>query len=213
MPGCGVSTSPSAFRPALRMGDVQPRDTGRGSRRQVSGVRTGSHPRDHAGHEHRDRSTTTWPGGRSRTVPCGCARGHGEPPRRGRLHLLLDQPRRRLRRRGADTHQGRRHRPHGEIRRHHAGRGQPGEPDLPCQFPEPGDVGPAGTVDGLPVGMQVIGRHYQEELLLDLVLVAERERPWPLVAPGAPVYLGRGPVHADKWTGRASSPRSTMFSL
>lgn len=45
---------------------------------------------------------------------------------------------------------------------------------------------PVGTFDGLPVGMQVIGRHHQEELLLDLALMAERERPWPLVAPGAP---------------------------
>jgi len=45
---------------------------------------------------------------------------------------------------------------------------------------------PVGTFDGLPVGMQIIGRHHQEELLLDLALIAERERPWPLVAPGAP---------------------------
>ena len=45
---------------------------------------------------------------------------------------------------------------------------------------------PAGTFDGLPVGMQVIGRHHEEELLLDLALIAERERPWPLMAPGAP---------------------------
>jgi aspartyl-tRNA(Asn)/glutamyl-tRNA(Gln) amidotransferase subunit A len=46
---------------------------------------------------------------------------------------------------------------------------------------------PAGTFDGLPVGLQVLGRHHQEALLLDLALVAERERPWPLVAPGAPI--------------------------
>jgi Asp-tRNA(Asn)/Glu-tRNA(Gln) amidotransferase A subunit family amidase len=45
---------------------------------------------------------------------------------------------------------------------------------------------PSGTFDGLPVGMQIIGRHHQEELLLDLALMAERARPWPLVAPGAP---------------------------
>jgi len=37
-------------------------------------------------------------------------------------------------------------------------------------------------VNGLPVGLQVIGRHHQEQLLLELAHVAERERPWPLVA-------------------------------
>jgi aspartyl-tRNA(Asn)/glutamyl-tRNA(Gln) amidotransferase subunit A len=46
---------------------------------------------------------------------------------------------------------------------------------------------PAGTVDGLPVGMQVIGRHHADALLLDLARVVENERPWRLVAPGAPV--------------------------
>jgi aspartyl-tRNA(Asn)/glutamyl-tRNA(Gln) amidotransferase subunit A len=46
---------------------------------------------------------------------------------------------------------------------------------------------PIGTSsDGLPVGLQVLAPQFQEQLLLDLALVMERERPWPLVAPGAP---------------------------
>ena len=45
---------------------------------------------------------------------------------------------------------------------------------------------PAGLVDGLPVGMQLIGRHHEDALLLDLALAVERARPWPLVAPGTP---------------------------
>ena len=44
---------------------------------------------------------------------------------------------------------------------------------------------PAGTVGGLPVGVQILAPHHQEARLLDAALVVERERPWPLVAPGA----------------------------
>ncbi len=42
---------------------------------------------------------------------------------------------------------------------------------------------PAGQLDGLPVGLQVVGRHFTEPLLLELAHVVERERPWPLTAP------------------------------
>jgi aspartyl-tRNA(Asn)/glutamyl-tRNA(Gln) amidotransferase subunit A len=46
---------------------------------------------------------------------------------------------------------------------------------------------PAGlTASGLPVGVQVIARRNEEAVLLDLAVAMERERPWPLTAPGAP---------------------------
>lgn len=48
---------------------------------------------------------------------------------------------------------------------------------------------PAGLVDGLPVGLQVLAGHHREPLLLDLALAAERAEPWPLVAPGSPLRL------------------------
>ena len=46
---------------------------------------------------------------------------------------------------------------------------------------------PIEPLDGLPVGMQIIGRHHEDQLLLDLAHVVERERPWPIVAPGSPI--------------------------
>jgi Asp-tRNA(Asn)/Glu-tRNA(Gln) amidotransferase A subunit family amidase len=45
---------------------------------------------------------------------------------------------------------------------------------------------PAGLVDGLPVGLQVLARHHEDPLLLDVALAVERTQGWPLVAPGAP---------------------------
>ena len=42
---------------------------------------------------------------------------------------------------------------------------------------------PAGFVDGLPVGLQVVSRHFTEQLLLEIALHIERNRPWPLVNP------------------------------
>jgi aspartyl-tRNA(Asn)/glutamyl-tRNA(Gln) amidotransferase subunit A len=40
---------------------------------------------------------------------------------------------------------------------------------------------PVEPFEGLPVGLQVIGRHHQDALLLDLARIVEQERPWPLV--------------------------------
>ncbi|HTU37428.1 MAG TPA: amidase [Acidimicrobiales bacterium] len=45
---------------------------------------------------------------------------------------------------------------------------------------------PAGLVDDLPVGLQVLAGHHREPLLLEVSHVAERVMPWPLVAPGSP---------------------------
>jgi aspartyl-tRNA(Asn)/glutamyl-tRNA(Gln) amidotransferase subunit A len=42
---------------------------------------------------------------------------------------------------------------------------------------------PAGTVDGLPVGMQVLAPHHRDAELFDVALAYEREVGWPLVAP------------------------------
>jgi aspartyl-tRNA(Asn)/glutamyl-tRNA(Gln) amidotransferase subunit A len=41
---------------------------------------------------------------------------------------------------------------------------------------------PIEPFEGLPVGLQVIGRHHQDALLLDLARIAEQERPWQLTA-------------------------------
>jgi Asp-tRNA(Asn)/Glu-tRNA(Gln) amidotransferase A subunit family amidase len=41
---------------------------------------------------------------------------------------------------------------------------------------------PVGHARGLPVGMQVMARHHEEGLLLDLAAIVERERPWPLTS-------------------------------
>lgn len=46
---------------------------------------------------------------------------------------------------------------------------------------------PIEPLDGLPVGMQIMGRHHEDQLLLDLAAVVERTCPWPLVAPAAPI--------------------------
>ncbi len=48
---------------------------------------------------------------------------------------------------------------------------------------------PVGTVGGLPIGMQVLAAHHRDELLFDVALAVERERPWPMVAPAAAAAL------------------------
>jgi aspartyl-tRNA(Asn)/glutamyl-tRNA(Gln) amidotransferase subunit A len=45
---------------------------------------------------------------------------------------------------------------------------------------------PAGTVGGLPVGMQVLARHHADDVLLDVAFAAERELPWAKIAPRVP---------------------------
>lgn len=46
---------------------------------------------------------------------------------------------------------------------------------------------PTGTLNGLPIALQIVGRHFCEQLLLDIALDVERNHPWPLVAPQSPL--------------------------
>jgi len=64
------------------------------------------------------------------------------------------------------------------------GRGNNGLLTFPANmYGNPAISIPAGAVDGLPIGLQVVGRHFDEPLLLDIALAVERSKPWPLVAP------------------------------
>jgi Asp-tRNA(Asn)/Glu-tRNA(Gln) amidotransferase A subunit family amidase len=64
---------------------------------------------------------------------------------------------------------------------------------------------PAGLVDGLPVGLQVLAAHHREQLLLELALVAERAMPWPKVAPGSPHRADGQPPKASRHGDMSSS--------
>ena len=65
-----------------------------------------------------------------------------------------------------------------------AGMGNNGALTIPSNiYGNPAISIPIGTSRGLPIGMQVLAPHHHEDWLLELALVAERERPWPLLAP------------------------------
>jgi len=69
-----------------------------------------------------------------------------------------------------------------------AGFGNNGALTIPANiYGSPAISIPIGTNRGMPIGMQVLAPHHREDWLLDLAVIVERERPWPLVAPGSPV--------------------------
>jgi aspartyl-tRNA(Asn)/glutamyl-tRNA(Gln) amidotransferase subunit A len=61
---------------------------------------------------------------------------------------------------------------------------------------------PAGTLNGLPLGMQVLAPHHRDAELFDVALLAEREFGWPKVAPG----VGGEPALSGA-AGASASPR------
>lgn len=65
----------------------------------------------------------------------------------------------------------------------HGGAGNNGRLTFPANIHgNPAISIPSGFVDGLPVGLQIVSRHFTEQLLLDIALGVERNQPWPLVA-------------------------------
>ena len=69
-----------------------------------------------------------------------------------------------------------------------AGAGNNGKLTFPANmYGNPAISLPAGLIDGLPVSLQINGRHFSEQLLLDLGMALERTRPWALVAPNSPL--------------------------